>query len=115
MNQFEIDVMNRTMQKLAYYNQYMEKDAAAAVNGISQGLGGQAFGRALANGMFNRNGLVFKSLGYSMPNGSGVIGGSPFLIKGLNKPFLLDAPITERIKSVNNMFNMDNLNNLNLF
>lgn len=117
MNKLANDIAAAVMYKLAALSStnYMEKEAAAAINGISRGLGGRAFGRALANGMSNRNGLVFERLGYSMPNGSGVLGGTPFLVKGSNKPFLLDAPITERIQPVNRMFDADNLINWNLF
>lgn len=118
MNKLANDIASAVMYKLAAlagdYG-YMEKDAAAAINGISRGLGGHAFRRALVNGLSNRNGLVFERLGYSMPNGSGVLGGTPFLVKGSNKPFLLDAPITERVQPVNRMFDADNLINWNLF
>ena len=114
MNQFENDVLNMAMYKIACYQDEMEKYAAISANGIASGLGGKAFGRALANGMSNRNGMVFKGLSYAMPDGSGVIGGL-LPVKGLNKPFLLDAPITKRIQPVNRMFDADNIINWNLF
>jgi hypothetical protein len=56
--------------------------------------------------------MVFKGLSYAMPDGSGVIGGL-LPVKGLNKPFLLDAPLNRRIQSVNNILNMDNIINWN--
>lgn len=118
MSKLANDIATAVMYKLAALTgdcEYMEKEAVAAINGISRGLGGHAFRRALVNGLSNRNGLVFERLGYSMPNGSGVLGGTPFLVRGSNKPFLLDAPITERIQPVNRMFDADTFNNWNLF